>query len=74
MWAANVRGLFGTAKLIVVSVGNNKQYHPMEFPCKHGIGLMFLYVQQPGLFNIEDQLPPHVAEWLGKREEKEVAK
>lgn len=45
-----------------------------KFPCKHGIGLLLLFVQQPNAFNAENELPAHVAEWLGKREEKEVAK
>lgn len=45
-----------------------------KFPCKHGLGLMLLHVQQPAAFSTENELPPHVAEWLDKREQKEVAK
>lgn len=45
-----------------------------KFPCKHGLGLMLLYAQRPDVFNKENDLPPHVSEWLGKRREKEVPK
>lgn len=45
-----------------------------KFPCKHGLGLMLLYVQQPNAFAAESELPAHISEWLGKREEKEVTK
>ncbi|MBC7554549.1 MAG: SWIM zinc finger family protein [Taibaiella sp.] len=41
-----------------------------KFPCKHGLGLMLLYAQHPGAFAVETEPPPHVTEWLGKREEK----
>lgn len=38
-----------------------------KFPCKHGLGLLLLYLQQPDAFTPESTLPQHVAEWLGKR-------
>lgn len=37
-----------------------------KFPCKHGLGLMFLHCNHPNIFT--DNLPPRwVAEWLEKR-------
>ena len=45
-----------------------------KFPCKHGLGLLLLYTQQPDVFTTAKELPQHVSEWLNKREEKEVAK
>lgn len=45
-----------------------------KFPCKHGLGLMLLYTQDPGAFHTVATMPPHVAEWLDKRAEKEVTK
>jgi hypothetical protein len=45
-----------------------------KFPCKHGLGLLILYAKQPDVFSAEDTLPPHVSEWLQKREAKEVTK
>ena len=45
-----------------------------KFPCKHGLGLMLFYTQDPNAFNTTEELPPHVAEWLDKRAEKEVSK
>lgn len=45
-----------------------------KFPCKHGLGLFLLYAADPASFTTEEQLPAHVNEWLGKREEKESAK
>ena len=43
-----------------------------KFPCKHGLGLMLLYAKQPNEFANEDELPQHVTEWIGKRDEKKV--
>lgn len=45
-----------------------------KFPCKHGIGLLLLFVANPDVFSSEKDLAPHVREWLDKREEKETAK
>jgi hypothetical protein len=45
-----------------------------KFPCKHGLGLMLLHVQQPGAFTAESELPAYVSEWLDKRVQKETAK
>ena len=45
-----------------------------KFPCKHGLGLMLFYTQEPSAFTTTDELPPHVAEWIDKRAEKEVNK
>jgi SWIM zinc finger len=39
-----------------------------KFPCKHGLGLLMLYVKQPGIFVISEP-PAWVAEWLEKRTE-----
>jgi len=45
-----------------------------KFPCKHGLGLMLFYTQDPSAFNTTAELPAHVAEWLDKRAEKEISK
>lgn len=45
-----------------------------KFPCKHGLGLMLLYSQQPAVFTEESTLPDAVAEWLDKRNAREVVK
>jgi hypothetical protein len=40
-----------------------------KFPCKHGIGLLLLYTQEPTIFT--DNAPPEwVTEWLAKRIDK----
>ncbi len=44
-----------------------------KFPCKHGLGLLFLYARQNGGF-VEGELPAWVAEWLQKRAEREDKK
>lgn len=38
-----------------------------KFPCKHGLGLLFLYADNPSVFSVETDLAPHVAEWIDKR-------
>lgn len=44
-----------------------------KFPCKHGLGLLLLYIQQPGLF--PQNTPANwAAEWLQKRTEKAAKK
>jgi len=45
-----------------------------KFPCKHSLGLLFLYAQSPDIFQEETELAEHVAEWIGKREAKEEKK
>ncbi len=41
-----------------------------KFPCKHGLGLFLLYVDQPNTFSVETDLPEYVNAWLEKRNEK----
>jgi hypothetical protein len=38
-----------------------------KFPCKHGLGLLFLYSAQPALVTEADAEPDWVAEWLAMR-------
>lgn len=45
-----------------------------KFPCKHGLGLMLLYTGQPDVFTRAPEMPGHVSAWLGRRQEKEVAR
>jgi hypothetical protein len=45
-----------------------------KFPCKHGLGLLFLHARQPDSFTSAETLEPQVAEWLDKRETKATAK
>lgn len=40
-----------------------------KFPCKHGLGLLFLYVRQPTAFCTQTE-PDWVEDWLKKRTEK----
>ena len=44
-----------------------------KFPCKHGIALGLLYARQPNIFT-EKESPAWVAEWIGKRAQKEEKK
>jgi len=44
-----------------------------KFPCKHGLGLMILYVNQ-ATFKQEKTMPDWVEEWLGKRVESKEKK
>ena len=44
-----------------------------EFPCKHGIGLFLLYVNEIDAFT-ELAMPPWVDEWINKRTEKDATK
>lgn len=39
-----------------------------KFPCKHGLGLLFLYAAQPALVVETEAEPGWVAEWLAMRE------
>lgn len=43
-----------------------------KFPCKHGLGLLFLYVRDKGSFTTE-AAPDWVNDWIGKRQEKATA-
>lgn len=43
-----------------------------KFPCKHGLGLLFLYVRDKGGFTAE-AAPDWVSDWIGKRQEKATA-
>jgi hypothetical protein len=44
-----------------------------KFPCKHGLGLLLLYVKQKNTFAQTDE-PAWVTDWLKKRTEKQVEK
>jgi hypothetical protein len=39
-----------------------------KFPCKHGLGLLMIYSQNPNSFSNKNELPDFVNEWLNKRE------
>ena len=43
-----------------------------KFPCKHGVGLFLLYVNEPSLFSVGSH-PEWLDEWLKKRAEKLAA-
>ena len=45
-----------------------------KFPCKHGLGLLFLYIKSPEIFNQQTDLAEPVAEWLDKRNQREEKK
>ena len=45
-----------------------------KFPCKHGLGLLFLYTNDKTYFNQQKSLHEKVEEWLGKRGEKAESK
>lgn len=44
-----------------------------KFPCKHGLGLFLIFVQQRNACAQQD-VPPWTSEWLAKRAEKEETK
>ncbi|MEJ7587631.1 MAG: SWIM zinc finger family protein [Ferruginibacter sp.] len=44
-----------------------------KFPCKHGLGLLFLHEKHPGLFTDREE-PAWVAEWMKKKQEREEKK
>ncbi len=39
-----------------------------KFPCKHGLGLLFIYAAQPALVTETDAEPQWVSDWLAMRE------
>jgi hypothetical protein len=41
-----------------------------KFPCKHAIGLLFLYVSNSEAFRITGKMPPELSEWLENRKNK----
>ncbi len=41
-----------------------------KFPCKHGLGLLFLFAENVGDFKKTDTEPAWVKEWMDKRQEK----
>lgn len=41
-----------------------------KFPCKHGLGLLFLFAENVGDFKKTDVEPAWVKEWIDKRQEK----
>ncbi|MFN7115212.1 MAG: SWIM zinc finger domain-containing protein [Saprospiraceae bacterium] len=45
-----------------------------KFPCKHGLGLLLFYVNNADLLTKENNLAPHVAEWINRRAGKAEAK
>jgi hypothetical protein len=45
-----------------------------KFPCKHGLGLLFLYSSNSSSFSTEINIAPHVEEWLEKRATKAESK
>jgi SWIM zinc finger len=45
-----------------------------KFPCKHGLGLMLLFVNQPATFSSQTNLDPAVSDWIDKRANKAEAK
>jgi hypothetical protein len=44
-----------------------------KFPCKHGLGILFLYARQPNLFTGKE-MPTWVNDWISKRGEREEKK
>src|SRR5262245_33757512 len=44
-----------------------------KFPCKHGLGLFLILVQQPEAC-VEKEPPPWASEWMSKRTAKEETK
>jgi hypothetical protein len=41
-----------------------------KFPCKHSIGLLFLYINSSEAFRITDEMPSELIEWLENRNNK----
>ncbi len=45
-----------------------------KFPCKHGLGVLFLFAQKPQLFKTDVPEPAWVVDWIEKRQEKATQK
>ncbi len=45
-----------------------------KFPCKHGLGLLFLYASSQSSFQADAAEPVWVSDWIGKRVEKAANK
>ncbi|MFK8103882.1 MAG: SWIM zinc finger domain-containing protein [Saprospiraceae bacterium] len=43
-----------------------------KFPCKHGLGLLLLYNNDPSVLTLAQNLPAWVADWLTTRDKKAV--
>ncbi len=41
-----------------------------KFPCKHGLGLMMIYVENASSFSPSEQIPESISTWLNKRKQK----
>ncbi len=56
----------------LVSSGFKCSCPSRKFPCKHGLGLMFLYARRADLFNTTPTEPDWVAEWMESRDKRTV--
>ena len=45
-----------------------------KFPCKHGLGLLFLTVNKKGIIPVAENEPTWVQDWISKRNEKAETK
>lgn len=52
------------------SLGYNCNCPSRKFPCKHALGLLFLFVRRPDLFKQSNGEPDWVEKWMNTREEK----
>ncbi len=72
--AVNKEGVFTTAVDLVTPPIAFKCDCPVKRkPCKHGIGLLLLFLRQPEIFGATDP-PKEIAEWIDKRASKKTPK
>lgn len=45
-----------------------------KFPCKHGLGLLLLFIRTPHALTAADQPAPAVAEWADRRNNRQMAR
>lgn len=61
------------AQIDLTEIGFKCSCPSRKFPCKHGLGLFLLFVNQPDAFT-QNTLPDWVSTWINARQEKRVKK
>lgn len=56
-------------KVDLSNLGSSCSCPSRKFPCKHGLGLLFLYAESPGALVLGEP-PDWVNEWLSKRQDR----
>ena len=61
------------AQIDLTEIGFKCSCPSRKFPCKHGLGLFLLFVNQPDAFT-QNTLPDWVSTWINSRQQKRVKK